>query len=357
MHRTFQRHLPQTLGGFVLLIPLVFLSPRSARGQEPQGMTGRGVRTVSGQVVTEGEVAIPSGVTIVIEARDGKRSNEIHPDSQGRFEIRDLVRQTFVMTVSAEGFHPQELFLDLKDGGDTPVMLQIMLTRAPSTKPPSPIPALTDLSAPKNARMSFQQGAHSLQANHLDEARAKFQKAIAEYPCYARARTGLASIQIAARDLDVAAANLREAVRCDPGFPDACALLGKVLNNQKKFVESEEALKQGLRRSPDAWPLYDQLATAHYNLGQYGKAQDEWLRVIALDPAPPAELHAKLAAVYIRGGARDKAYAEMQAYLRADPNGRFASAFKATMPRLETSGARADTSPQPEPEQPPIPNP
>jgi tetratricopeptide (TPR) repeat protein len=205
--------------------------------------------------------------------------------------------------------------------------------------------------------MSFQQGVHSLEAHHVDEAREKFQKAIAEYPCYARARTGLASIQIAARDLDSAAANLREAVRCDPAFLDACALLGKVLNNQKKFVEGEEILKQSLRLSPDAWPLYDQLATAHYNMGQYAKAQDEWLRVLALDPAPPADLHAKLAAVYVRGGAREKAYTEMQAYLRADPKGRFAAEFKALMPRLETPGAHAAASPQPEPVQPAIPNP
>ncbi len=349
MHRTFQRHLPHTLGGFVLLISLVFLSPRSARGQAPQGMTGRGARTVSGQVVTEGEAAIPSGVTIVIEARDGQRSEEIHPDAEGRFEIRDLIRQTYVMTVKAEGFHPQERFLDLKDGGDEAVTLQIVLSRALSMKASSALPALTDLSAPKKARKLFQQGVHSLQANHADEARAKFQKAIAEYPCYARARTGLASIQIAARDLDVAVGNLREAVRCDPGFPDACALLGKVLNNQKKFAESEEALKQGLRLSPDAWELYDQLATAHYNQGQYGKAEEEWLRVLALNPAPPAELHAKLAAVYIRGGAHDKAHAEMQAYLHADPNGRFASAFKAIMPRLAPQGAHAAASPQPAP--------
>ena len=357
MHRGSKTRRSRTVALSILLATLGSFNPRSARGQEPQGLPGRGVRTVSGEVVTEGEAAIPSGVTIVIEARDGKRSGEIHPDAQGRFEIRDLIRQTYVMTIRAEGFHSQERFLDLKDGGDGPLTLQIMLARAPSMKASSALPALTDLSAPKSARKLFQQGVHSLQANDVDEARAKFQKAIAEYPCYARARTGLASIQIAARDLEGVAANLREAVRCDPGFPDACALLGKVLNNQKKFAESEEILNRGLRLSPDAWPLHDQLATAHYNLGQYAKAEEEWLRVLALDPAPPAELHAKLAAVYIRGGARDKAYAEMQAYLRADPNGRFASAFKAIMPRLETSGAQAATSPQPEAVQPPIPDP
>jgi tetratricopeptide (TPR) repeat protein len=309
---------------------------------------------VSGQVLTEEEAVISSGVTIVVETRDGQRSAEIHPDAHGRFEVPDLRHQTYLMTVRAEGFYPLQLYLDLKDGFG-PVVLRVVMHRAPRRKTTSPLPALTDLSAPKNAHKLFQGAVHALQANRLDDAREKFQKAIAAYPCYARALTGLASIQIAARDLDSAAANLHQATRCDPGFPDACALLGKVLNSQKRFAESEEVLKQGLRLSPEAWPLYDQLAAAHYNEGQYAKAQEEWLRVLALDPAPPAELHAKLAAVYLQGGARDKAYAEMQAYLRAEPTGRFASAFKAMLSRLGPSGAQGATAPKPE--QPAIPNP
>ena len=346
MHRTFQRHLPCTLGGFVLLIALELVSSRSVQGQE--------FRTVSGQVVTEGEALISSGVTVVLERRDGKRSAEIHPDAQGRFELAELRRQTYTLIVTAEGFFPTGVYLDLKDGNG-PVDLRIVMHRMPKVKTNSPMPALTDLSAPKNARKEFRSAVQALQGNRLDEAREKFGKAVAEYPCYARALTGLASIQISARDLDAAGANLRQAIRCDPGFPEACALLGKVLNSQKKFVESEETLKQGLRLSPEAWELYDQLATAHYNQGQYAKAQEEWLRVLAIDPAAPAELHAKLAAIYLQGGARDKAYAEMQAYLRAEPKGRFASTFKAMMPRLGPSGAQGATAPQPE--QPAIPNP
>jgi len=354
MHRRFQRHLPHTLAGIVLLIALEFLSFRSVQGQEAKPAGGRGVRMVSGQVLTEGEAAISSGVTIVVETRDGRRSGEIHPNAQGRFELPELFRQTYVMTVTAEGFFPVQLFLDLKDG-EGPVELQVVMHRAPKRKATSTPPALTDSSAPKDARKEFQKGTHALQANRVDDARKDFEKAISEYPCYARALTGLASIQIAARDLESASANLHQAARCDPGFPDACALLAKVLNNQKKFAESEEFLKQGLRLSPDAWQLYDQLATAHYNEGQYGKAQEEWLRVLEIDPAPPAELHAKLAAVYLQGGARDKAYTEMQSYLRAEPAGRFASTFKAMMARQGPSGAHGATSPQPDPSA--IPNP
>jgi len=346
MQQRWRRHLPHTLAGLVLLIGLGFPVSPSAQVRE--------VRSVTGEVVTEEDAAISSGVTVAVETRDGQSWAVVHPDALGRFEVTNLYRQTYTLTVKAEGFYPTQLYLDLKDGMGT-VAVRVVMHRAPRTKAAAPLPALTDLSAPKDARKVFQKAVQALHANQLDDAREKFQKAIAEYPCYARALTGLASIQVAAHDLDAAAANLHQAVRCDPGFPDACALLGKVLNNQKKFAESEEILKQGLRLSPDAWSLYDQLATAHYNEGQYAKAQEEWLRVLALDPAPPAEVHAKLAAVYIQGGARDKAYAEMQAYLRAEPSGRFASAFKAMMPRLAQSGAQVATSPQPEP--PAIPNP
>jgi len=102
-----------------------------------------------------------------------------------------------------------------------------------------------------------------------------------------------------------------------------------------------------LRVSPRAWQLYDQLATAHYSEGQYGKAEAEWLRVLSINSAPPAELHAKLAAVYLQAGARDKAYSEMQAYLHADPKGRFASKIRAMMQNLGPSGANAVIPPQP----------
>ena len=347
MRQGFPRRLPRMLGGLVLLMALGFVSSQSA--QMPAN------REVSGQVVTEEDAVISSGVTIVVQARDGTPMQEVHADSQGWFELPNLFRQTYSLMIKAPGFFPLQYYLDLKDGGLGRVTLRIVLTRAPTRKTTSPLPALTDMRAPQNARKSFKSAVQALHADRLDEARKKFEKAVADYPCYARALTGLASIQIAARDFDGAAANLHEAIRCDPGFPDPFTSLGKLLNSQKRFGESEEILKQGLRLSPEAWQLYDQLATAHYSGRQYGKAQEEWLRVLAIDPAPPAEVHAKLAAVYLQGGARDKAYAEMQAYLRAEPRGRFASTFKAMMPSLEPSGAQRTTSPQPE--QPATPNP
>ncbi len=55
---------------YVLLIALEFLSPPSAQAR------GTDIQTtipVSGQVVTEEDAVISSGVTIVVETRDGSR--------------------------------------------------------------------------------------------------------------------------------------------------------------------------------------------------------------------------------------------------------------------------------------------
>jgi tetratricopeptide (TPR) repeat protein len=352
MRQGFPRRLSRTLGGLVLLMAPEFLSSRSAQAQQAQEMQ---TRSVSGQVVTEDDAIITSGVTIIVQSRDGSPVAEVHADSQGRFEVPNLSRETYLLTVSAQGFFPLQHTLDFRGGGVEPVTLRLVLTRASLVKTTSPLPALTDMSAPKEARKAYKSAVGDLQAGRVDDARSKFERAVAEYPCYARALAGLATIQMAERHLDDAATNLRQAIHCDPGFPGAFTSLGQLLNSQLKFVESEEILKQGLRLSPQAWQLYDQLATAHYNEGQYGEAQEEWLRVLSLEPAAPAEVHAKLAAVYLREGAPDKSYAEMQAYLQAAPNGRFASQFKALMPRLRPSDAHGAASPLPEP--PASPNP
>jgi len=78
---------------------------------------------------------------------------------------------------------------------------------------------------------------------------------------------------------------------------------------------------------------------AHYSLKQYNQAEEEYLKVQSLNPNAPAELHVKLADIYLKENAYDKAYAQRQAYLQAEPEGRFASKIKAIMRQMESSGA------------------
>jgi tetratricopeptide (TPR) repeat protein len=166
------------------------------------------------------------------------------------------------------------------------------------------------------------------------------------YPCYARAQTGLGVLLIGQRDLPAAEAALHKAIQCDPNFPHAFVWLGRLLIRERRFNESVTTLQQGLRLSPKAWELYDQLAAAHYNLGLYSQAREEWLRVEEINPEAPFELHARLSMAYLREGNSQKAYAEMQAYLQAEPEGRYAPQLKSLMHQLETVGAVHNPSEQ-----------
>jgi tetratricopeptide (TPR) repeat protein len=217
-----------------------------------------------------------------------------------------------------------------------------MITLTPLNKIkkiPALAPALTDEQAPKTARKEYEKGSRALATCQLDEARTHLEKALSEFPCYARAQTDLAVALTERRELPGAEAALRQTVQCDPGFPDAYTQLGQLLNAEKKSAESADLLQDGLRRSTGAWQLYYQLAMAHFGLKQYSQAEEEYLKVQSLNPNPPADLHVKLADVYLKENAYDKAYAQMQAYLRAEPEGRFAAKIRAIMRQMESSGA------------------
>ena len=243
------------------------------------------------------------------------------------------------MTVTAQGFETWQQDLDLGRGASQ-YTVRITLTPLNKVKQiPASAPALTDEHAPKTARKEYEKGSRALAARQLDEARAHLEKALSEFPCYARAQTDLAVVLIERRELPGAETALRQAVRCDPGFPDAYTQLGQLLNAEKKFAESADLLQDGLRRSPGAWQFYYQLAIAHFGLKQYSQAEEECLKVQSLNSNAPADLHIKLADVYLKESAYDKAYAQMQAYLQAEPEGRFAAKIKAIMRQMESSGA------------------
>jgi tetratricopeptide (TPR) repeat protein len=348
-HRTRRRQRILYYRTLWLAVSLTALGGRCLAQRDQPTMV-----SVAGQVMTEGNQPVSSGVTISLQYDEGVTVGQQSADSQGRFQIDNVPsgRRLYRLTVKAEGYYPYQQSLDLRDGtavANVRVVLTRLSQRAVSDQP---VPLLTDMSAPRKARKAYEKGARELDAHHLSEAQRDFTAAVKEYPCYARAQTNLAAVLISKRDLPEAEAALRKAVQCDPGFAGSVASLGRVLNSEKRFTESEAVLEQGLRTSPKAWALYDELAAAHYNQQMYARATDEWLRAVSLNPAAPSDLHAKLAAAYLQQGQPDKAYAEMQTYVRIDPDGRFAAQARSLMRQIETAASTAGTQAQTAPAKP-----
>jgi len=303
---------------------------------------------VVGQVTAQGERGTPIGVTVSVQTYDGKSVDEVTANSQGEFRVALLpVDMPYRLTIKAAGYYPLQQELDLSHNPQATLPVHPVLTPIPGAKRAEEgAPTLTDQSAPRKARKAYEKGVRAVQAHDLPDAQRDFSEAVAVYPCYARAQTGLGVLLVGKGDLPAAEAALHKAIQCDPNLPHAFVWLGRLLIRERRFSESATILQQGLRLSPRAWELYDQLAAAHYSLGLYSQAREEWLRVEEINPEAPTELHARLSMAYLREGNSQKAYTEMQAYLQAEPEGRYAPQLKSLMHQLDTAGAVHNPSEQ-----------
>ena len=268
MPRTHARRLVTQLVAAACLVAVGVLREAQAAPQH--------AISVVGQVTAEGDRGIPIGVTVFVETYDGKSVGEFATNGQGQFRLTLVPAMLpYRLTVKAAGYYPIQQELDLRERqAILTVTVRAVLTPIPGAKrADEAAPTLTDQSAPRKARKAYEKGVRAVQAHDLPDAQSDFSEAVAVYPCYARAQTGLAALLIRQGDLPAGEAALHKAIQCDPNFPHAFVWLGRVLNSEGRFTESVTILQQGLRLSPKAWELYDQLAAAHYSLGSTRKPE------------------------------------------------------------------------------------
>jgi tetratricopeptide (TPR) repeat protein len=293
--------------------------------------------TVEGQVLTDRGVPPATTANLHLETRDGQVVADQPADSRGQFRFINLSELVYRLTVTAEGFQTVQQWLDLRHGTGRYV-ITVTITSLEKAKSKGATASVTDLSAPKKARKEYEKGQRAFQKENLPEARRHLENAVAEYPCYARAQTSLGMTLELLSESAAAESAFRKAVECDSGFLDAHLQLGIFLNHQRRFAECAADLRKVIGHFPGSWQLSYQLAAAEYGLGQYPQSAQEYLRAESISSEVPAEIHVRLADVYTRQEAYADAYAELQAYLHAEPQGRFAAKATEVMQRMEKAG-------------------
>ncbi len=297
---------------------------------------------VEGQVLSNQGIPIPTAADVKLETLEGSLVGSRPTDSRGLFSFINVPRGYYRLTASAEGYQTSQQPVDVRRGAGARFMITIMLTPIgqSQSRPANngDTVSVTDLSAPKRARKAFEKGERELSAEKVKEARASFEQAVAEHPCYARAHTRLGVTLEMEGDFAGAESALKKALECDGGYLEAHAQLGILLNHLKRFEESKASLEGAVGRFPASWQLHYQLAAAEYGLGRFREAEQEYLKALSAGKDVNPEIHVRLADVYTRLREHDKAYAELQEYLRASPSGRFAAKVTDVIQRMETEG-------------------
>lgn len=301
--------------------------------------------SLRGQVLTKDGQVISSGVSVALETDEGGLAGSRPVDAFGNYVFEGLAAGRYRMTVTADKFqvYQQDVDLNFRQQSYT---VNVYLT--PTTKTEIKIPpALTDEAAPKTARREFTKGQHALEQNNMPEARRHLERAVAEYPCYARAQTSLAQVDLHDRKVDQAEACFKKAIRCDGSFLDAFSELAEFYILEKRFEESETILNQGLRLSPRAWLFHYEMGQTHYGLQKYPESVQDYLLAQTLHPEMPAKFHIKLANAYMRTAAFSKALAEFQIYLHQEPNGQYAPPAREVSDRMLKAGITAASASPP----------
>ena len=316
------------LGRLGIALALVLLVRLPASAQQKANVEGR--------VLTDQGVAVKTA-TVRLETDDGELVADQPVSTAGEFYFRFIPKKNYQLIVTAEGFQQYNERLNLGEGA-TDYNVTVNLTPLGKKTGTRKLPALTDAQAPAQAKREYQKGAHALASRKFGDARKHLEAAVETYQCYARAQTDLAMVLTQQKDLKAAEDALKKSIGCDPGYVDAHLELGGLLNAEKRFGEAEPILDQGVRQSPASWQFYYQIGVAEYGLKHYETAEQQFTKAASLTPDPPGDLKVKLADVYLKESAYPKAYAEMQDYLKTEPDGRLAPRIKEIMKQMQSSG-------------------
>ena len=296
--------------------------------------------TLHGQVQTKDGRPVSEGVMVTLDTSDGVPVETHQTDWNGNFDFVGLSVGIYNLSVKAEKFQNYRQTLDFTDARVTYHSVNVVLL--PIDKPVASLsaqPALTDEAAPKSARKEFEKGRRAWRENKPTEARKHLEKAIEEYPCYARAQAILAEVDFAEHKLESAEADYKRAIHCDGTYSDAFYQLAQLYMTERRPAESEAILRQALRLSPSAWLFHYQLGNAQFVLGEYQQASQDFLIAQSLHPEMPAEFHIKLANIYLRMDEFPKALAEIDTYLRLSPDGPYAASARKISEKLRGGGA------------------
>lgn len=305
-----------------LLVPGL---PQSASAQVGSALIDIRVRVTD----VNNEQPITAAKVEILKFPDGIL-RQLFSDSLGQVEFAGVLsNQSYILRASKEGYLPSEVPFDTFRGERSKqlfVSLRPIEKKAPTA--PGDTVSATSLGAPPEAVKELREGLKMLNERKDAEGSLRyFRKAISIYPKYAEAHSlmGLAYLQMnSTAEAEIA---LRRAMQMDAKLLTAYYPLAALLQAQKRYDEAEALLNKGMEMDPQGWQW-------PFELARCSVARNEWEKALTFAqaarerPKPSPKVYLLLADLYSGMGQKDKAIAELEEFVRVDPQSPY-------MPRVQ----------------------
>ena len=315
-----------------VMFALACLLPASARAQGQFSLEGR-VQSPSGA-----QPAQPVRVTLT---QGGRRLYESFTDLSGRFNFPGLRGGAYQLTAEGDGraFETTTVSFEVASfgrGGQT-LTQNIQLrpkNSAPDAAPGSAVDAEElDPGVPDAAREKFRRGIRSAAEGKPEQAVRALEEAVRAHADFYAARMALAEQLSRLRRYDEALAAYRKASELRPERADPYVGVGVTLVSQGRYEEGIRMLRGVIELDKSLPAPYLSLGYAEMMTGDYKAAEEHLLR--AMELSRPALAHVYLANVYEQTGEPAKAAAQLEAYLKENPNSPQAEDVRAAIEKLK----------------------
>ena len=312
------------------LLPLLLLAPAGARAQ--------GTNTL------EGRVSLPSGAQPAQSVRvtltqGGRRIFETFTDLSGRFIFAGLRRGAYRLTAEGDGrlFETTSVDVDISSiGSGAQAYANIQLApkagAAAEGQPSSVTAEEIDPSVPERAREKYRQGVRSAADGKAEQAAKLFAEAVAAHERFYVARMALAEQLYKLKRYDEAAAAYRKASELEPDLAAPYVGVGVTLVAQGRYEEGARLLRGVVELDKDLPAPYLSLGYAEMMLGDYAQAERHLLRAVELGRPPLARVY--LANVYEQTGEPARAAAQLEAFLKENPDSPQKEGVRAALDKL-----------------------
>ena len=187
--------------------------------------------------------------------------------------------------------------------------------------PGSPTISVTEMKIPKRAVGEMNKGLAAYSKGDMEKAAGHFEKAITEYPRYARAYDMLGAIAIKGSNRGKARELFSKSIQADGAFLPAYLDLARMDLQDQDYAESESLLAKVLAVNPSMPDAVALLATTEFANKEYDKALVDVQRTHALrNHEQFAEVHIMAGKVLSMQNHRAAAIVQFQLFLREKPD-------------------------------------
>ena len=203
----------------------------------------------------------------------------------------------------------------------------------------SPTVSVSEMQVPRKASSEMDKGLSAYSKGDMDKASEHFNKAVAEYPNYARAYDMLGAIAIKKSDRGNARELFSKSMQVDATFLPAYVDLARMDVQEQKYDESKSLLGTVISKNASMADAVSLLAITEFANKEYDKALVDVQRAHALHNHEQfAEIHIMAGKVLRMRNHPDAAIAQFQLFLKEKPDSPEAASVRQ---QLASLGAQA----------------